>query len=263
MARHDHHIVPEDRWNPSANPTDTGQPQEKTVHEALPLDQPPVIGKTYLVPCVRTSWPMSDKAPGSDREARWIPIIGHPHRDDDAVDYPTLHWHADHRFVDFSQLRQSTIVDRHYRHFDNTPYDLTMAAFQAPIPGILPEPLPGEPERHHTLPQIAELQIEQSRYYRIMALECRQEIPAYAHENGSWLSELTEQFRNRTLIDGRYCPHRSQDLATVEPDHDGIVTCPLHGLRWCARTGAIMEPLPAIDEELAYHEMLAAEQNTG
>ena len=34
-----------------------------------------------------------------------------------------------------------------------------------------------------------------------------------------------------------YCPHRGAPLGSLVPDKHGIVTCPLHGLRWCASTG--------------------------
>ena len=37
------------------------------------------------------------------------------------------------------------------------------------------------------------------------------------------------------------CPHRSIPLAGIAPGEDGLIECPLHGLKICSRTG-IVEP---------------------
>ena len=57
-----------------------------------------------------------------------------------------------------------------------------------------------------------------------------------------WLAQLHEAYAEHQLLegaDGRVCPHRGTSLAGLEPDGEGCVTCPLHGLRWDVGTGRL------------------------
>lgn len=38
------------------------------------------------------------------------------------------------------------------------------------------------------------------------------------------------------------CPHRGADLAGVPPDATGTIRCPVHGLRFCGRSGRMIAP---------------------
>ena len=61
-----------------------------------------------------------------------------------------------------------------------------------------------------------------------------------------WRPALTAAYADHQLIDGHICPHQGTDLTGIVPDDAGVVTCPLHGLRWCARTSRIIEDTPGI-----------------
>ena len=45
-------------------------------------------------------------------------------------------------------------------------------------------------------------------------------------------------------VKGTMCPHRGIDLSGITPDDAGVITCPLHGLRWLSSTGNIVMPAP-------------------
>ena len=69
--------------------------------------------------------------------------------------------------------------------------------------------------------------------------------PEYPQANRtSWRLGLTAAYADYQLIDGHIRPHQGTDLTGIVPDDDGVVTCPLHGLRWCARTGRIVAARP-------------------
>lgn len=52
------------------------------------------------------------------------------------------------------------------------------------------------------------------------------------------------------LIKGHICPHRGFDLSTVEPV-DGVLTCPLHGLQFCAKTKKLLNK--TLDDGINLH----------
>jgi hypothetical protein len=48
-------------------------------------------------------------------------------------------------------------------------------------------------------------------------------------------------FKGKRLIRGScgwICPHKGISLASMVPDESGVITRPLHGLRWKASDGA-------------------------
>ena len=55
-----------------------------------------------------------------------------------------------------------------------------------------------------------------------------------------WLEELTRLYLGqRWQGPRRICPHRGAALEGIEPGDDGLVLCPLHGLRFAPQTGEI------------------------
>ena len=59
------------------------------------LTEPPVIGETYLVPCV---WGTPNKRNDPDLY-KWYPIIGPRHSDAEYIKFEPLHFHFDHQFM--------------------------------------------------------------------------------------------------------------------------------------------------------------------
>ena len=66
--------------------------------------------------------------------------------------------------------------------------------------------------------------------------------PKYPNHIAAWRYTLAAAYAEHSLIDGHICPHQGTDLAGIITDRDGAITCPLHGLRWHARTGAALTP---------------------
>ena len=201
------------------------------------------MGRTYLVTAVRTTWPMRPIAkprPG----VRWVPVMGPRHSDNDAVNFPPQHWHADPRFLDHGELWGDPSVRQHFRYFEASEFDLEFAYFRIPIVEATPEPATGEnPDDTIWVSDLINSPVPQESYIRLLPFQLRHEVPGYPGTQ-DYLPELTEQFRDQALIEDRFCPHRGADLAGITPDPQGIITCPLHGLRWCARTGRVQDPLP-------------------
>jgi hypothetical protein len=49
---------------------------------------------------------------------------------------------------------------------------------------------------------------------------------------------MLKKFQNHNLKDScQRCPHRGIDLSTMQPNANGIVRCPAHGLDWNMKTG--------------------------
>ena len=63
--------------------------------------------------------------------------------------------------------------------------------------------------------------------------------PAYPSKEMSWLPDLEAAHAGRRLKPGLVCPHRGASLEGIQPV-DGVVTCPLDGLKWCVETGALV-----------------------
>lgn len=59
------------------------------------LTSPPVIGETYLVPCIWGS-ALTHPRPSS---FEWIPITGPRHSDSDYIGFNPMHFHFDHQFL--------------------------------------------------------------------------------------------------------------------------------------------------------------------
>ena len=221
----------------TAEPTPLAQ---ATTHE---------VGKTYLVLAVRTKWPLTGE---SKAQTRWVPIMGPPHSDNDVVNFPPMHWHADPRFLDYGELWKDNAVYQIYRYFAQSEFCLERAYINSPIPEVAPDPaVTGREPEHVKIADLKDSRHPPESYYRIMAFTMQRHIVP-DQDDQPWLLELTEQFRDKTLVDGRYCPHRRAG-AGIEPDAAGVITCPLHGLRWCAKTGQVVDPPPLRTEEEQYH----------
>lgn len=169
------------------------------------LREPPVVGQFYLVPTVRYTY--------FGRDDDW-PVIGPRHHDHD-LQFTHLHFHLDFRFLSRRQMEWlprpseseetrvngSVLVDRE-DGWKGAP----------PVPPIL------------------------------RRLRCRRSTYSFNDRSKTLLAKrvggdpLTERFGDAAepirLRDGRLlCPHRKVDLSQFPRDADGIVTCPLHGLR--------------------------------
>lgn len=173
------------------------------------MREPPVVGRFYMVPTVHyylhgltTYWP----------------VLGPIHDDAEDLDFPHLHFHLDGRFL--SKRMRSSL--RNYRRLeDDTLLNGT----------VLIEVREEYRKQYGELPRQPVLRRRKCR---------RADIPYTAEAREKILESRGNKIEVRhgfpaepiRLRDGRIlCPHRKVDLSTFAPDADGLVTCPLHGLR--------------------------------
>ena len=168
------------------------------------LREPPVVGRYYLVPCIRWKW--------HGMVADW-PVNGPLHHDREGIGFDPVHYHIDGRFLTAKQARLA------FRR------ESWMVA-----PPINANPLcnlygagpytSGMPVR----PTLQRRRCSRASY-AFEVPEHRTEAWGLKDRYGSPATAICRK-------DGRkLCPHRKVDLSQFLPDADGIVTCPLHGLR--------------------------------
>lgn len=189
------------------------------------LVAPPIVGRMYFVPTVR--YPMH----GIVRD--W-PVMGPRHTDIEHLNFPALHYHFDHRFIaprDFDSL----FVDGWF-HVSVTVHARVLSEYtRNHLPGF--ETLPVEPVWRRR--------------------KCQRSSIAYPHDSieraprRDGFKALWGAFEGRQArrgSSGWLCPHRQYPLGAAS-SADGMITCPLHGLRICATTGVVMQRLREMNEE--------------
>ena len=189
-----------------------------------PLPEHLVLGKHYRRPCVRTVWKTSNP--------RWVPVIGSMHTDPEHVKADFLHIHVDYRFLT-DPAKEALIedLDRSNSVFYINP------VHSLPVSTVFPQHLNDQVALDD--PELAELPIDS--WLKIQPRQYTGPYPDYPHHMVPWHQELSEAYAGRSLIEG-HCPHQGTDLSGIAPNTEGIITCPLHGLQWCARTGKIVVP---------------------
>ena len=177
------------------------------------LKAPPVVGKFYMVPCIRVT-ESSYLPPGL-----W-PITGPKHEDAELLNFPFQHFHVDVRFLTPKQVRAH-----------GSPYGLGDGSS---VRSVLVRPITvtfadGSPNSvRWSGPELAELR-------------CRRKMPLYPEvaDQPLW-KQLGDAYADKRVKCGK-CPHRGLPLESLprEPGTD-IVTCPGHGLRWDLKTGEMV-----------------------
>ena len=169
------------------------------------MKEPPVVGVAYLVPTVRYVY--------HGRVADW-PVIGPKHEDERFFDFPHPHYHLDARFIPFGRLRFA---------FDIAHEDDAEAVDW--LVGRAPLFSTGQPDH----PAIV---------YR--RRKCVRSVAGYVYGNHEGVQRLRAAYADKPLVHtacGRACPHRGAPVDSLQPDEHGVITCPLHGLRFNAKTG--------------------------
>ena len=176
----------------------------------------------FLVPCVRANVDGVEL----DNTARWWPIIGRWHEDTEIISFRWWHVHIDWRFVKQEHYTRALSACRH----GAGPIAQVIVADAIVAPEgnrAAIDPGASEPGSVGTQWLRHEIRRPNERPALLWPAETR------------WLSTLEWQFRHTRLggRNARTCPHKGTDLSGIAPDAHGEIECPLHGLRWCHRTG--------------------------
>lgn len=130
------------------------------------------------------------------------PVINHPHSDRENGQ-PEVHYHVDYRFLKHKNDGDfPTVVNRHSKYYF--------------VDNIRPEIKSGQALEYFVLPVINE------DFNGITPVD--------------FISK--SKIKHKCIHKGK-CPHRGYDLSQVK-SVDGIITCPLHGLKFDATTGALL-----------------------
>lgn len=180
-----------------------------TAPNVLTLDHAPIVGKTYLVPTIETSWegdgvwPLMTPAPHSDMDGLWD-------------------WHLDYRFLTAAQERVAAKVEAESDLIDQK------------APASRPEArwTGSRASRQFTIGRIGK-GADAFPPVKLRPLVCRR--PTVAPEplcRPFDLSHLGDPAVAISTPDGRHlCPHQKMDLTHWPRECDGTVICPLHRLR--------------------------------
>ena len=184
-----------------------------------------VIGQIYLRPCVRTKWLIA--------EPSWIPVIGSIHSDPEHVKADFEHIHTDYRFLP-TAIREQVEDDlqKSNKIFNIHPVYVT------PISQVWPENY----EQMAEIEAVIAAGVPENTWLKIQPCEYLGPYPSYPVHLTPWIKELSKAHAGDKLIDGKICTHQGTDLSGIAPDSNGVITCPLHGLTWSARTKKIVMP---------------------
>ena len=197
-----------------------------------PLPDKLVIARRYQRPCIRSNW--------LDLKIQWLPVIGSIHSDPEHVRANFLHVHVDFRFL--TQKTRDDLIEKMEKSsliFKANPVHSTPISIIWPLD--FDKPIQISDNRLEAVPESSWLKVQSRRYLG--------PFPEYPTNIVPWHRALSEAYADRTLVNDTICPHQATDLSGIEPDQEGIITCPLHGLKWRARTGKIVMPP---ESQLAY-----------
>ena len=183
-----------------------------------------LVGHKYRVPCIRATWLGIGPC--------WWPVNGPRHEDSEHLDFDEQHWHIDQRFI-----TRAVWDGMHSRisGFRNV-YGVPLMLFSIAPRGhnSVNKEVNGEQPEECYLKYLNGLPRE-TWFKRLRRVYLRE------YEFEPMMENLRKKLRpgfegTRLNLDRRICPHKGADLSRI-PDQDGVIECPLHGLRFCTHTG--------------------------
>ena len=200
----------------------------KRLQRVTDLSAPPVVGSYYLVPTVTYEY---------DGATRAWPVYPSLHEDAEHLNFPWPHYHFDPRFLThrmMSGFREDEWTSR------TEAEKLTAKVLQRLKKGGWSEVRPSAEEAAaDTIPHPPIV-------WRRM--QCKRETPVYPYGDRAPIKVIQSAFAGqqcRKNPAGWVCPHRNYPLGSHVPDADGVITCPLHGLRIRAADGVVLTATPA------------------
>jgi hypothetical protein len=186
------------------------------------LKEPPIVGKWYMVPAIlwnRSYWGgYEDVLHGLQTTlgAKWWPVWGIKHTDVKHFNFPTLHYHIDPRFLGkrhWAELRSESWHESALEKVQSSPINHTE------LPGGPPKPI-------------------------LRRMRCTMDHSEWQWAEQKTVASLNAEFAGKQCGSGKrgfVCPHKHFPLGSVKAV-DGVVTCPLHGMRIDAETGKCLGP---------------------
>lgn len=170
----------------------------------------PIVGAYYKVWTVYGNW--------YGQYANW-PVIGPKHRDKHCLNFDYEHYHLDARFL------RGPEGDQHF-------WERASASPLMTSKSLNQEGLPEPVLRRRKLLRLRSPFLDSPK------------LAAAPAKHETWKCHFDEWTGKQAKRDerGLICPHRAVSLAG-QPVIDGVVTCPLHFLRFDAATGVILPPL--------------------
>ena len=197
-------------------------------------DGPLEIGRYYRVPCFYTALSLGEK-----RE--WLPYIGDLHLDKRFFNFDLYHVHVDERFL--------SVRHRLMREVEVSRGETTYLRVNAQVYSMFYDPksehgscaLGADPFTIHAASSAAEKAAFRQAIrpaFGERTLMCRRTEKVLPNSTGNLvpIKRIRDHYAGRSLVNGRHCPHQHADLQGCTPV-DGIIECPLHGLRFDAATG--------------------------
>lgn len=145
--------------------------------------------------------------------AKWWPVWGRKHNDIEFFNFPHQHYHIDPRFLNKRQWS-----------------DFSWVSERTPLQYVQSQPL-----SHSGLPSGPPKPV-------LRRMRCTMAHSQWGHDGAEIVLEMNKAFSGRQCAKGKrgfVCPHQLFPLGSVQAV-DGVVTCPLHGLRINAETGVVL-----------------------
>ncbi len=188
------------------------------------LKSPPVVGRWYMVPAILWKNGVNIPYAASEAEATrliraapgamWFPVWGNKHEDTDHLSFPYQHYHIDPRFL----------TKRHWKQYDYIGWN---TADRTPMHNVQMQPLhyvqlksgPEKPQLRRMRCSLSHVSWEFGEKKPIINMNCTFSGTQCQKGKLGWI-----------------CPHKRFALGSVQAI-DGVITCPLHGLRIDAESG--------------------------
>ena len=194
--------------------------------ETMPVEQHnhrarPYWDGRFVVPCVRARLETMELRD----TVRWWPIIGRWHEDKQTIGFRWWHFHIDWRMVN----EQTRMVAQ----------EMLRIGAGAIAKVIVADDIVPEGTEHWNGMTIGTNQALPEHPDTWFRYEARTMSEGLRWPKTRWIRELESRYSDARLTgdNAMRCPHKGADLEGIQTDADGTVECPLHGLRWCTRTG--------------------------
>lgn len=177
---------------------------------------PCVVGRMYLVPCMKVSRCAAAYFAPPDG---WLPVLGPKHQDAEHLEFPWEHFHIDWRFIGDDEFAYACAPH-------GVPHSTVLTNDQGQRGKLIGSPVLKARKCRRLMPEFP--QVEKVNFTR----------PGVSAQLWARL-EIAQAFTCNKLKTGNICPHRGIDL-TPFAQPDGTAVCPGHGLRWNLKTGELL-----------------------